>query len=74
MAAKELYHSVKLERDKCVGCTTCLKRCPMECIRVRNGKARIIYELCIDCGVCVQNCPHQAKVAQTDPFNAIYRF
>lgn len=74
MAAKEIYHSVKLERDKCVGCTTCLKRCPMECIRVRNGKARIIYELCIDCGVCVQNCPHQAKVAQTDPINAIYRF
>ena len=74
MAAKEMYHSVKLERDKCVGCTTCLKRCPMECIRVRNGKARIIYELCIDCGVCVQNCPHQAKVAQTDPINAIYRF
>lgn len=74
MASKELYHSVKLERDKCVGCTTCLKRCPMECIRVRNGKASILYELCIDCGVCVHNCPHQAKVAQTDPINAIYRF
>ena len=74
MSSGELYHSVKLERDKCVGCTTCLKRCPMECIRVRNGKASIIYELCIDCGVCVQNCPHQAKVAQTDPISAIYRF
>ncbi len=69
-----LYHSVKLEEDKCVGCTTCLKRCPMECIRVRNGKASILYDLCIDCGVCVQNCPHQAKVAQTDPISAIYRF
>ncbi|MEA5059613.1 MAG: 4Fe-4S dicluster domain-containing protein [Clostridia bacterium] len=74
MSSQELYHSVKLERDKCVGCTTCLKRCPMECIRVRNGKANILYDLCIDCGVCVQNCPHQAKVAQTDPINAIYRF
>ena len=74
MSANRLYHSVKLEHDKCVGCTTCLKRCPMECIRVRNGKASILYDLCIDCGVCVQICPHQAKVAQTDPINAIFRF
>ena len=74
MAAKRIYHSVKLERDRCVGCTTCLKKCPMECIRVRNGKARILYELCIDCGVCIQNCPHHAKIAQTDPINSIYRF
>lgn len=74
MASGSLYHSVKLEEDKCVGCTTCLKRCPMECIRVRNGKASILYDLCIDCGVCVQNCPHQAKVAQTDPISSIFRF
>ncbi len=71
---KKIYHSVKLEKDKCVGCTTCLKRCPMECIRVRNGKASILYELCIDCGVCVRICPHNAKVAQTDPINAIFRY
>ena len=74
MDKKQIYHSVKLEKDKCVGCTTCLKRCPMECIRVRNGKASILYELCIDCGVCVRICPHNAKVAQTDPINAIFRY
>lgn len=74
MEKKQIYHSVKLEKDRCVGCTTCLKRCPMECIRVRNGKASILYELCIDCGVCVRICPHNAKVAQTDPINAIFRY
>jgi len=74
MDKQKIYHSVKLEKDKCVGCTTCLKRCPMECIRVRNGKASILYELCIDCGVCVRICPYNAKVAQTDPINAIFRY
>ncbi len=74
MEKSQIFHSVKLEKDKCVGCTTCLKQCPMECIRVRNGKASILYELCIDCGVCVRVCPHNAKVAQTDPINAIFRY
>ncbi len=74
MPTGKIYHSVKLEHDKCVGCTTCLKNCPMECIRVRNGKARIKYELCIDCGLCVKNCPYHAKVAQTDSITDIFRY
>jgi len=36
------YHSVTLDEEKCKGCTNCIKRCPAEAIRVRNGKARII--------------------------------
>ena len=51
------FHSVTLERDKCKGCTTCLKRCPTEAIRIRDGKASIIGERCIDCGVCGMSCP-----------------
>ncbi|MBQ2661652.1 MAG: 4Fe-4S dicluster domain-containing protein [Clostridia bacterium] len=74
MSVSKIYHSVKLEHDKCVGCTTCMKNCPMECIRVRNGKARILYDLCIDCGQCVKHCPYHAKVAQTDPITDIFRY
>ena len=44
------FHSVRLEGDKCRGCTNCLKRCPTEAIRVRGGRAHIIDERCIDCG------------------------
>lgn len=61
-----IYHSVTLDEDKCKGCTTCLKRCPTEAIRIRNGKARIIKELCIDCGECIKVCPYHAKKAVTD--------
>lgn len=68
------YHSVRLEKERCMGCTTCLKRCPTEAIRVRDGRAHIIDELCIDCGECIRVCPHHAKVALTDPFDSIRRF
>ena len=61
----EYYHSVTLDKDKCCGCTNCIKRCPTEAIRVRDGKARIISERCIDCGECIRVCPHHAKRAQS---------
>ncbi len=68
------YHSVRLEKDRCCGCTNCLKRCPTEAIRVRNGCAHIIGERCIDCGECIKVCPHHAKVAVTDSLSSISRF
>jgi iron only hydrogenase large subunit-like protein len=60
------FHSVTLDPDRCVGCTTCIKKCPTEAIRVRKGKARIIAERCIDCGECIRTCPHGAKKAVSD--------
>ncbi|MGI5884506.1 MAG: [Fe-Fe] hydrogenase large subunit C-terminal domain-containing protein [Candidatus Spyradocola sp.] len=69
--ATTYYHSVMLEREKCKGCTTCLKHCPTEAIRVYGGSAHIIRERCIDCGACIQRCPYHAKVAVTDPLSKI---
>lgn len=68
------YHSVHLEKERCLGCTTCLKRCPTEAIRVRDGCAHIIAERCIDCGECIRVCPYHAKVASTDALSCIGRF
>lgn len=68
------FHSVRLEADKCKGCTNCLKRCPTEAIRIRNNRATIIRQNCIDCGECVRVCPHHAKVAVTDPLSIIHNF
>jgi len=59
-------HSVSLNIEKCCGCTHCLKRCPTEAIRIRNGHAQIDSSRCIDCGECIRVCPHQAKKAVCD--------
>ncbi|MCR4925543.1 MAG: 4Fe-4S dicluster domain-containing protein [Clostridiales bacterium] len=67
----EYFHSVRLDEEKCKGCINCIKRCPTEAIRVRNGKASIISERCIDCGECIRICPQHAKTAETDRFNTI---
>ena len=61
-------HSVTLDVSKCKGCTNCIKRCPTEAIRVREGHAIIIEDRCIDCGECIRMCPYQAKKATYDKF------
>lgn len=70
----ELFHSVTLNADLCQGCINCIKKCPTEAIRVRNGKAYIITERCIDCGECIRTCPHHAKQAIIDPLSAMDDF
>jgi len=59
-------HSVSLNRELCMGCTNCIKGCPTEAIRVRDGKAVIDENRCIDCAECIRICPHHAKRAVTD--------
>ncbi len=68
------FHSVTLDSDKCVGCTNCIKHCPTEAIRVRDGKAQIISERCIDCGECIRVCPHHAKKAKYDHLDMLDSF
>ena len=56
-------HSVSLDISRCTGCTTCLKHCPTEAIRIHDGHAEINTHRCIDCGVCIRICPNKAKKA-----------
>lgn len=68
------YHSVRLDRDRCRGCTNCLMHCPTDAIRVRGDHAHIINELCIDCGACIRVCSYHAKVAMTNTLKDIQAF
>ena len=67
-------HSVTLNRELCKGCINCIKRCPTEAIRVRDGKAAIISERCVDCGECIRICPHHAKRAVSDPLDVLKQY
>ncbi len=64
-------HSVNLEISKCMACTTCLKHCPTEAIRIREGHAVINPDRCIDCGECIRVCPYGAKYAECDKLEDI---
>ena len=67
-------HSVSLDPTKCTGCTTCMKHCPTEAIRVRNGCAVIDAERCIDCGECIRNCTNNAKKSICNSFDEIKNY
>lgn len=67
-------HSVSLDPSKCTGCTTCMKHCPTEAIRVRNGCAVIDAERCIDCGECIRNCTNNAKKSICNSFDEIKNY
>lgn len=70
----EYFHSVHLLEDKCKGCVNCIRHCPTEAIRVREGKAHIIEAKCTDCGECVRNCPNQAKIVVADSLEDLKKF
>ena len=56
-------HSVCLDVSKCNGCTTCIKHCPTEAIRIRDKHAVINADRCIDCGAASLRY-HRANGAQ----------
>lgn len=67
-------HSVLLDPEKCIGCTTCVRHCPTEAIRVYGGRAHINVDRCIDCGECIRVCPQKAKKAVCNKLDAILPF
>ena len=53
--------TLKLDREKCVGCGMCLVVCPHEVLSMNNGHVRIEKrDLCMECGACARNCPTDA--------------
>lgn len=67
-------HSVSLDDSRCTGCTTCLKHCPTEAIRIHDGHAQIDPNRCIDCGVCIRNCPNNAKKATYSKLDTVMKY
>lgn len=67
-------HSVYLDVSKCNGCTTCLRHCPTEAIRIKDNHAVINDARCIDCGECIRVCPNKAKKAKCAGLEEMKRF
>lgn len=54
MEETKFYHALKIDNDRCVGCTHCMTKCPTGAIRIREGKASIRKGWCVDCGECLK--------------------
>ncbi len=70
----QYYHAHRVDPDRCRGHMECMRRCPTQAIRVRNGKAVVSEELCVDCGHCIEACPEGAVVPTSDILDGIDRF
>jgi len=53
------FRGIEAEKDKCIGCGTCISVCPMENIRIENGLA-VIGDDCATCLSCFHWCPVKA--------------
>ena len=60
---------IRINVQKCRGCTKCIRKCPTEAMRGANSQAgiEIIEKLCIGCGECIRECPYKAiELVQDD--------
>jgi iron only hydrogenase large subunit-like protein len=68
------HHALKILRDVCIGCSHCMRVCPTEALRVRNGKAELYANRCVDCGECFKVCPVNAIIIEQDDFSKIFNY
>ena len=51
---------IRVIEEKCVGCTVCVKACPLGAITMQDKKAVIDLDKCNLCGACVGSCKFNA--------------
>lgn len=68
------FHALTIDEDSCIGCSHCMKACPTEALRVRDGKAKLQPDRCIDCGNCFKVCPTKSIYIKQDDFDNIFNY
>ena len=52
---------IKIDEEKCNGCSLCIPNCPEGALQIIDGKARLISDLfCDGLGACIGHCPEGA--------------
>lgn len=46
--------------SKCIGCSECVKICPVGAIELKNGKPQWVKDQCAHCVGCINRCPQKA--------------
>jgi len=59
---------IKVDPEKCDGCSTCVDTCPFKLRYIEEGKSSVDNSYCAGCGRCVNVCPNGAiSIEVEDP-------
>jgi ferredoxin len=57
---------IKIDEEKCNGCSLCIPNCPEGALQIIDGKARLISDIfCDGLGACIGHCPQGAITIET---------
>jgi len=62
----------KIDPEICIGCGTCVEKCPMESIDLEDSFAIINNKRCIGCGICAHQCPEQAITLEKTDLRRVF--
>lgn len=68
---KKYFHALQVKPEKCVACMKCVRVCPTQALRIRNGRVVMDEDRCIDCGKCISACKYGALIPWSDKFSII---
>jgi Na+-translocating ferredoxin:NAD+ oxidoreductase subunit B len=60
------YYSI-IDPELCKGCETCIRRCQVHAISLKDYVSAVDYAKCIGCGLCVTCCPSGAARLELKP-------
>jgi ferredoxin len=63
--------AVRVDRELCTGCGTCIDACPFEAIKLVDEQAEIDGTICTECDACIGICPNEAIIKDLIPASAI---
>lgn len=66
---------IKIDEDKCTGCSLCIPGCPEGALQIIDGKARLVSDLmCDGLGACIGDCPEGAieiEKREAEPYDEV---